>query len=95
MTKPGSTLFFSTINRNPKSYLLAIIGVEYVLRMLPKGTHEYSKFIRPSELGQWIRDAGLEIDQMTGLLYNPITKTYKLDERDVDVNYMICARKPA
>ena len=95
MTKPGGTLFFSTINRNPKSYLLAIIGVEYVLRMLPKGTHEYSKFIRPSELGKWIRDAGLEIDQMTGLLYNPITKTYKLDERDVDVNYMICARKPA
>ena len=95
MTKPGGTLFFSTINRNPKSYLLAIIGVEYVLRMLPKGTHEYSKFIRPSELGQWIRDAGLDIDQMTGLLYNPITKTYKLDERDVDVNYMICARKPA
>jgi 2-polyprenyl-6-hydroxyphenyl methylase/3-demethylubiquinone-9 3-methyltransferase len=94
MTKPGGTLFFSTINRNPKSYLLAIIGVEYVLRMLPKGTHEYSKFIRPSELGQWIRDAGLDIDQMTGLLYNPITKTYKLDERDVDVNYMICARKP-
>jgi 2-polyprenyl-6-hydroxyphenyl methylase/3-demethylubiquinone-9 3-methyltransferase len=88
-------LFFSTINRNPKSYLLAIIGVEYVLRMLPKGTHEYSKFIRPSELGQWVRDAGLDIDQMTGLLYNPITKTYKLDERDVDVNYMICARKPA
>jgi 2-polyprenyl-6-hydroxyphenyl methylase/3-demethylubiquinone-9 3-methyltransferase len=69
MTKPGGTLFFSTINRNPKSYLLAIIGVEYVLRMLPKGTHEYSKFIRPSELGQWIRDAGLDIDQMTGLLY--------------------------
>jgi 2-polyprenyl-6-hydroxyphenyl methylase/3-demethylubiquinone-9 3-methyltransferase len=95
MTKPGGTLFFSTINRNPKSYLLAIIGVEYVLRMLPKGTHEYSKFIRPSELGQWVRDAGLDIDQMTGLLYNPITKTYKLDERDVDVNYMICARKPA
>ncbi len=94
MCKPGGTVFFSTINRNPKSYLLAVIGVEYVLRMLPKGTHEYSKFIRPSELGQWIREAGLEIDQMTGLLYNPITKTYKLDERDVDVNYMICARKP-
>ena len=94
MTKPGGTLFFSTINRNPKAYLLAIIGVEYVLRMLPRGNHEYSKFIRPSELGQWIRDAGLDIDQMTGLLYNPITKTYKLDERDVDVNYMICARKP-
>ena len=94
LCKPGGTLFFSTINRNPKSYLLAIIGVEYVLRMLPKGTHEYSKFIRPSELGQWIRQAELEIDQMTGLLYNPITKTYKLDRRDVDVTYMICARKP-
>ena len=94
MCKPGGTVFFSTINRNPKAYLLAVIGVEYVLRMLPKGTHEYSKFIRPSELGQWIREAGLEIDVMTGLTYNPITKKYKLTERDVDVNYMICARKP-
>jgi len=94
MTKPGGTLFFSTINRNPKAYLLAIIGVEYVLRMLPKGTHEYGKFIRPAELGQWIREAGLELDQMTGLTYNPITKTYRLTETDVDVNYMICARKP-
>jgi 2-polyprenyl-6-hydroxyphenyl methylase/3-demethylubiquinone-9 3-methyltransferase len=94
MTKPGGTVFFSTINRNPKSYLFAVIGVEYVLRMLPKGTHEYKKFIRPSELGGWIRESGLELDQVTGLLYNPITKTYKLDERDVDVNYMICARKP-
>lgn len=94
MTKPGGTVFFSTINRNPKSYLLAIIGVEYILRMLPRGTHEYGKFIRPSELGGWIRESGLQLDQMTGLLYNPITKTYKLDERDVDVNYMICARKP-
>jgi len=95
MTKPGGTLFFSTINRNPKAYLLAIIGVEYVLRMLPKGTHEYGKFIRPAELGQWIREAGLELDQMTGLTYNPITKTYRLTETDVDVNYMICARKSA
>ncbi|MDG0971977.1 MAG: bifunctional 2-polyprenyl-6-hydroxyphenol methylase/3-demethylubiquinol 3-O-methyltransferase UbiG [Porticoccaceae bacterium] len=95
LCKPGGTVFFSTINRNPKAYLLAVIGVEYVLRMLPKGTHEYSKFIRPSELGQWIREAGLEIDSMTGLTYNPITKTYKLTDRDVDVNYMICARKPA
>jgi 2-polyprenyl-6-hydroxyphenyl methylase/3-demethylubiquinone-9 3-methyltransferase len=95
MTKPGGTLFFSTINRNPKSYLLAIIGVEYVLGMLPKGTHEYGKFIRPAELGQWIRKAGLELDQMTGLTYNPLTKTYRLTESDVDVNYMICARKPA
>jgi len=95
MAKPGGTLFFSTINRNPKAYLLAIIGVEYVLRMLPKGTHEYGKFIRPAELGKWIREAGLELDQMTGLTYNPITKTYRLTETDVDVNYMICARKPA
>ena len=95
MTKPGGTLFFSTINRNPKSYLLAIIGVEYVLRMLPKGTHEYGKFIRPAELGQWIREAGLELDQMTGLTYNPLTKLYRLNETDVDVNYMICVRKPA
>jgi 2-polyprenyl-6-hydroxyphenyl methylase/3-demethylubiquinone-9 3-methyltransferase len=94
MTKPGGTVFFSTINRNPKSYLLAIIGVEYILRMLPKGTHEFSKFIRPSELGEWIREAGLEITDMTGLLYNPLTKTYKLSEGDVDVNYMISARKP-
>ena len=95
MTKPGGTLFFSTINRNPKSYLLAIIGVEYVLRMLPKGTHDYGKFIRPAELGQWIREAGLELDQMTGLTYNPLTKIYRLNETDVDVNYMICVRKPA
>ncbi|MDE0746988.1 MAG: bifunctional 2-polyprenyl-6-hydroxyphenol methylase/3-demethylubiquinol 3-O-methyltransferase UbiG [Porticoccaceae bacterium] len=95
MTKPGGTVFFSTINRNPKSYLLAVIGVEYILRMLPKGTHEYAKFIRPSELGEWIRDAGLEITDMTGLVYNPITKKYRLIKRDVDVNYMICARKIA
>ena len=95
MTKPGGTVFFSTINRNPKSYLFAVIGVEYVLRMLPKGTHEYGKFIRPAELGQWIRESGLEIDQMTGLTYNPLTKSYKLVESDVSVNYLICARKPA
>ena len=95
MTKPGGTVFFSTINRNPKSYLLAVIGVEYILRMLPKGTHEYAKFIRPSELGEWIRNAGLEMTHMTGLVYNPITKTYRLNKRDVDVNYMICARKLA
>ena len=94
MTKPGGAVFFSTINRNPKSYLLAVIGVEYILRMLPKGTHEYAKFIRPSELGEWIRNAGLEVTHMTGLVYNPITKNYRLNKRDVDVNYMICARKP-
>jgi 2-polyprenyl-6-hydroxyphenyl methylase/3-demethylubiquinone-9 3-methyltransferase len=94
MTKPGGRLFFSTINRNPKSYLFAIIGVEYVLRMLPKGTHDFSKFIKPSELTSWIREANLELQDMTGLLYNPILKNYKLSQHDVGVNYMISARKP-
>jgi len=95
MVKPGGSVFFSTINRNPKAFLLAIIGAEYILRLLPKGTHEYAKFIRPSELANWIREAGLEMDKITGLLFNPLTKTYKLSDSDVDVNYMICARKPS
>ena len=94
MTKPGGTLFFSTINRNPKSYLFAIIGVEYVLKLLPKGTHDFAKFIKPSELSSWIRDASLELQDITGLLYNPITKNYKLSQNDVDVNYMISVTKP-
>lgn len=94
MTKPGGTLFFSTINRNPKSYLFAIIGVEYVLKMLPKGTHDFAKFIKPSELTSWIRGASLELQDITGLLYNPITKNYKLSQNDVDVNYMISVTKP-
>ena len=93
MVKPGGSVFFSTINRNPKSFLFAIVGAEYVLNLLPKGTHEYAKFIRPSEMATWIREAGLELDQMTGLVFNPFTKKYSLNERDVDVNYMICARK--
>ena len=94
MTKPGGTLFFSTINRNPKSYLFAILGVEYVLKLLPKGTHDFAKFIKPSELTSWIRDASLELQDITGLLYNPITKNYKLSQNDVDVNYMISVTKP-
>lgn len=94
MVKPGGSVFFSTINRNPKSFLFAIVGAEYVLNLLPKGTHEYAKFIRPSEMATWIREAGLELDQMTGLVFNPFTKKYSLNERDVDVNYMLCARKP-
>lgn len=94
LVKPGGSVFFSTINRNPKAFLLAIIGAEYLLRLLPRGTHEYAKLIKPSELGSWIRDAGLQLDQMTGLLFNPITKTYRLSDRDMDVNYMLCARKP-
>jgi 2-polyprenyl-6-hydroxyphenyl methylase/3-demethylubiquinone-9 3-methyltransferase len=93
MTKPGGTVFFSTINRNFKSFMLAIIGAEYILRMLPRGTHEYAKLIRPAELGSWIRESGLEIVEITGLLFNPLTKKYRLSQRDVDVNYMICARK--
>ena len=94
MVKPGGSVFFSTINRNPKSFLFAIVGAEYVLNLLPKGTHEYAKFIRPSEMATWIREAGLELNQMTGLVFNPFTKKYSLNERDVDVNYMLCARKP-
>jgi 2-polyprenyl-6-hydroxyphenyl methylase/3-demethylubiquinone-9 3-methyltransferase len=88
LLKPGGQVFFSTINRNPKSFLFAIVGAEYVLRMLPRGTHEFAKFIRPAELGGWIRDAGLDLLDITGLTYNPLTRTYKLGS-DVDVNYMV------
>ncbi len=93
MCKPGGDLYFSTINRNPKSYLFAVIGAEYVLNILPKGTHDYAKFIRPSELSQFVRQADLELVDMTGLHFNPITKHYKLAP-GVDVNYMIHVRKP-
>lgn len=88
LVRPGGHLFFSTINRNPKSYAFAIIGAEYVLRLLPRGTHDFKKFIRPSELGAWCRAAGLEVRDMIGLTYNPLTKHYKLED-DVDVNYMV------
>lgn len=94
LTKPGGNLFFSTINRNPKAYLFAIIGAEYLLRLLPKGTHEYQKFIRPSELASWLRAADLELVEMTGMLYNPLTQQYKLSSGDVDVNYLVHVRKP-
>ena len=93
LVKPSGMVFFSTINRNPKSYLFAIIGAEYVLRMLPRGTHDYAKFIRPSELAAYIRDAGLILDEAIGLHYNPITKHYWLAS-NVDVNYMLSTRKP-
>jgi len=95
MLKPGGKLFLSTINRNPKAYLFAIIGAEYVLNMLPRGTHDYAKFIRPAELSRWARAAGLEVKGSTGLVYNPLTKHYKLDEKDVAVNYMMYTVKPA
>lgn len=88
LVKPGGHVFFSTINRNPKAFVLAIVGAEYVLRMLPRGTHEFAKFIKPAELGAWSRDAGLALQDITGLTYNPLTRQYKLG-RDVDVNYMI------
>jgi len=92
LVKPGGHVFFSTINRNPKAFLFAIVGAEYVLRMLPRGTHEFAKFIRPAELGAWSRDAGLALQDITGLTYNPLTRQYKLGP-DVDVNYMIhCQR---
>jgi 2-polyprenyl-6-hydroxyphenyl methylase/3-demethylubiquinone-9 3-methyltransferase len=92
LCKPGGTLFFSTLNRNAKSYLFAIIGAEYVLRLLPKGTHEYAKFIKPSELVTFTRDAGLDLLGMKGLGYNPLTQVYSLND-DVDVNYMIAVQK--
>ena len=92
LCKPGGTLFFSTLNRNLKSYLFAIIGAEYILRLLPKGTHEYAKFIKPSELVTFTRAAGLELLGMKGLSYNPLTQVYSLND-DVDVNYMIAVRK--
>ncbi len=93
LVKPGGYVFFSTLNRNPKSYLFAILGAEYLLRMLPKGTHDYARFIRPSELSQWIREAGLTTLDITGMTYNPLTGTYKLDPRNVDVNYLVATQK--
>ena len=94
LVKPGGDIFFSTINRNPKSFVFAIVGAEYVLRLLPRGTHEFAKFIKPAELGRWSREAGLDMQDIIGLTYNPLTKVYKL-ESDVDVNYMIHTRRSA
>lgn len=92
LLKPGGDVFFSTINRNPKAYLFAVIGAEYVLGLLPRGTHDYAKFIKPSELARHCRTAGLEIREITGLTYNPLTTTYSLS-RDTDVNYLIHATR--
>lgn len=92
LVKPGGHVFFSTLNRNPKSYLFAIIGAEYVLQLLPKGTHEYAKFIKPSELARDCRHAGLDVMEVIGMSYNPFTRTYSLG-RDTDVNYLVHARR--
>jgi 2-polyprenyl-6-hydroxyphenyl methylase / 3-demethylubiquinone-9 3-methyltransferase len=95
LAAPGASLYFSTINRNPKAFAFAIVGAEYVLKLLPAGTHEYSKFIKPSELAAWIRAAGLSLESMTGLVYPLFSKQYRLHPRDVSVNYMVRAVKPA
>lgn len=93
LVKPGGDVYFSTINRNPKAYAFAILGAEYMLRLLPKGTHEYSKFIRPAELAKWMRNSKLELQNITGMTYNPLTKSYKLNPNDVSVNYLLHAKK--
>jgi 2-polyprenyl-6-hydroxyphenyl methylase/3-demethylubiquinone-9 3-methyltransferase len=92
LVKPGGHVFFSTLNRNPKSYLLAIIGAEYVLNMLTRGTHDYAKFIKPSELAQFCRNNELSMTDIIGMTYNPFSKIYALG-RDTDVNYMIACRR--
>jgi 2-polyprenyl-6-hydroxyphenyl methylase/3-demethylubiquinone-9 3-methyltransferase len=94
LVKPGGWVFFSTLNRNPKSWLFAIVGAEYVLNLLPKGTHEYRKFIRPSELARDCREAGLEVLHTRGMEYNPLTKRYWLSG-DTSVNYLFATRRPA
>lgn len=93
LAKPGGNVFFSTLNRNPKSYLFAIIGAEYILQMLPKGTHDYAKFITPAELSQAIRNAGLQVDAMRGMSYNPLSKIYSLNQ-DTSVNYLVACTRP-
>jgi 2-polyprenyl-6-hydroxyphenyl methylase/3-demethylubiquinone-9 3-methyltransferase len=93
LVKPGGHVFFSTINRNPKSFLFAIVGAEYLLKLLPAGTHEYDKFIRPSELESWAREAGLQLKGSIGLHYNPITRHYSLGQ-NIDVNYMMHYHRP-
>ena len=94
LVAPGGWVFFSTINRNAKAFAFAIVGAEHVLKLLSKGTHEYAKFIRPSELAQWCRDAGLELVDTRGMEYNPITQVYRLSN-DTSVNYLIACRKAA
>ena len=92
LVKPGGHVFFSTLNRNPKSYLFAVIGAEYLLNMLPRGTHDYAKFIKPSELAQFCRNEGLNVDDIAGMSYNPLNKVYSLG-KDTDVNYLFACHR--
>lgn len=94
LVKPGGQLFFSTINRNPKAWLFAVIGAEYILKLLPKGTHDYAKFLRPAELSRFARQAGLNVEEIIGMSYNPLTQTYSLGS-DTSVNYLLRAARPA
>ncbi len=95
LVRPGGDVFFSTINRSPKAFLFAIVGAEYLLRMLPTGTHDYEKFIRPSELEEWARRSGLEHQDSIGLHYNPVTRDYWLSAENIDVNYLMHFRRPS
>ncbi|KAF7597670.1 MAG: bifunctional 3-demethylubiquinol 3-O-methyltransferase/2-polyprenyl-6-hydroxyphenol methylase [Candidatus Dactylopiibacterium carminicum] len=94
LVKPGGQVFLSTLNRNPKSYLFAVIGAEYILSLLPRGTHEYARFLKPSELSRFVRDAGLDVEELIGLSYNPLTRIYKLGS-DTSVNYLMRTQRPA
>ena len=94
LAKPGGRVFFSTLNRNPKAWLFAVVGAEYLLKMLPRGTHDYARFIKPSELSRWCRDAALEPVELKGMTYNPLTNQYRLGE-DCSVNYALCCAKHA
>lgn len=93
LVKPGGDLFFSTLNRHPKAYLLAVLGAEYVMKMLPKGTHDYARFIKPSEMARWCRQAGLQVNDLKGLSYNPLNKDFHLSD-DVKVNYLLHCTRP-
>lgn len=92
LVKPGGWVFFSTLNRNAKSYLFAVVGAEYILKLLPRGTHDYAKFIQPAELARMARESGLDTEELIGMTYNPLTKTYKL-EADTGVNYLLATRR--
>ena len=94
LVKPGGQVFFSTINRNPKAYLFAVIGAEYILKLLPKGTHDYAKFLRPAELARFSRQAGLDVSEVLGMTYNPLTQTYRLGN-DTSVNYLMRTERTA